>query len=262
MSGPLFEAICIILLYVTFWFFAAQLLKDNGIMDVAWGIGFVIIAWWMVYSYENVHRFWVAMLVTIWGLRLSTYIFIRNLKKGKEDWRYANWRKEWGAKAVLYAYFKVFLLQGFIMWLVAFPLLGTEPLRDYTFLQNIGLALALIGFIWESIADTQLYLFKGRSENKGKIMKKGLWAYSRHPNYFGELVFWWGLYLYSLPFNQPWLSIISPILISFLLLKVSGVPMLEKKYLENEEYLDYIQNTNAFFPSLSSIFASLSSGSK
>lgn len=257
MPEPLVDAICIILLYITFWFVVAQLLKDNGIMDVAWGIGFIIIAWWMHYFYPNSQRLGIALLVTIWGLRLSLYIFIRNLKKGKEDFRYANWRKQWGKKAMLYAFFKVFLLQGFVMWIVAWPILGNEPLGDYSILQTLGFFIALIGFTWEAIADTQLYFFKNKTSNKNKIMRQGLWAFSRHPNYFGEMVFWWGLYLFSLPLNLPYLSIVSPILLTFLLLKVSGVPMLEEKYTSNPEYQDYIRETNVFFPSLSSIFASL-----
>ena len=241
------DTLLLVFLYVNFWFILAQILKDNSIMDIAWGLGFVCISWWIHMFYTSNISGLLMTIVTIWGFRLGLYIFLRARKKG-EDWRYVQMRKHWGQQQMIKAYFRVFLLQGFFMYIIALPLIENDTPTHLGILQIIGLILWLIGFLWESIADWQLFVFKKDAKNKGKLMTTGLWGYSRHPNYFGEIVLWWGIYICILPNSLWWLTIISPITITWLLTKISGVPMLEKKYKNNVEYQAYIKSTNSLIP--------------
>ncbi|MEO1411306.1 MAG: DUF1295 domain-containing protein [Bacteroidota bacterium] len=256
MADPYIFSAVIVLCYVIFWFIVAQVIKDNGIMDVAWGLGFVLISWAVYFNFGYPSGLLIPIIVTIYGLRLSVHIFVRNLGKG-EDWRYANWRREWGKTVVIRAFFQVFLLQGCCMWIIALPLLPVENNASNTylfFLPYVGLVLWLIGFLWESIADWQLLSFKQRPNNREKILTSGLWAYSRHPNYFGEVTLWWGIFLLSLPHSTWWIAILGPLLITFLISRVSGVPMLEAKYRDNPRYQEYVANTNALIPKISRLF--------
>ncbi len=256
MLNPYLFSAVIVLFYVIFWFVIAQIIKDNGIMDVAWGLGFVLISWAFHFNYGYPSGLLLPILVTIYGLRLSVHIFVRNLGHG-EDWRYANWRREWGKTVVIRAFFQVFILQGICMWIIALPLIAVEKNigeTNHFFLPYVGLLLWTLGFLWESISDWQLLSFKKSPGNKGKILTTGLWAYSRHPNYFGELTLWWGFFLLCLPHSIWWIAIASPLLITFLINRVSGVPMLEAKYRDNPAYQAYIANTNALIPKISRIF--------
>ncbi len=238
----------IIFIMMSIIFLIAIVKKDNSIVDVFWGLGFTINAWIIFILYKFPFGITSTIFVTIWGLRLAIYLFLRNNNKG-EDWRYAQWRKDWGKYFYIRSYLQVFMLQGFMMWIISFPLLQI----DNTFIpiqlwQYGGALLWLIGFLWESIADFQLYQFKQKSKNKGKIMQTGLWAYSRHPNYFGEILVWWGIFIFCLPYGKWYITILSPIVITWLLNNVSGVPMLEEKYKQNKNYQKYIQKTNALIP--------------
>jgi steroid 5-alpha reductase family enzyme len=188
-------------------------------------------------------------LVTIWGLRLSFHIFTRN--KGKpEDFRYAKWRQDIGLHWWWISYFQVFLLQGFLMWIVSLPLQGALSYSNsttITWLDALGVLIWLTGFLFESIGDCQLAKFKSDPSNKGKLLSTGLWRYSRHPNYFGDAAQWWGFYLFALAAGA-WWTIISPILMTFLLLRVSGVILLEKTLSARTGYEDYMKSTSSFFP--------------
>ncbi|MCB0621071.1 MAG: DUF1295 domain-containing protein [Saprospiraceae bacterium] len=256
MSILLLETAALILCYMLLWWVIAMVVKDNGLADVAWGLGFVLIAWWEVFRVASDLVFVLAILVSCWGLRLSAYIALRNRRKGKEDWRYAAWREQWGKQAWWRSLAQVFLLQGLLLWLISAPLLVAAwcpacPLETgwWTFPAVwIGFLLWLWGWIWESVADWQLYRFKSRSGVQGRIYTGGLWKYSRHPNYFGELLCWWGIWICSLPAGGWWVSLLSPLLISWLLLRVSGVPMLESRYETDETYRRYRQSTPAVFP--------------
>lgn len=141
------------------------------------------------------------------------------------------------------------MLQGMLLWIIALPIFQIDY-QNAPLLQSTGFGLWLLGFLWEAIADWQLFRFKQQPENVGKVMKGGLWAYSRHPNYFGEIVLWWGIFLYVLSYSNLWIIIWSPITITWLLTRVSGVPMLEKKYRKNSDYQQYIKNSNALIPNL------------
>ncbi|GAB1468458.1 DUF1295 domain-containing protein [Candidatus Cloacimonadota bacterium] len=240
-----------VFLYVNLLFILALLVKKNDIMDIAWGLGFIIITALSLLLDPGYHwrRILVSALVTLWGARLLIYIYLRN--KGKnEDFRYAKWRNDWGKNWVLRSYLQVFLLQGFFMLTIAYPLFlfNQGQFMAFGFLDVIGLLIWLIGFGFEAIGDAQMRKFKANPKNKGKIMNKGLWKLTRHPNYFGESAMWWGIFIIGLSNMHGWLAIFSPIIITTLLLRVSGVPMLEKKYKDNPAYQRYIQKTSSFVP--------------
>jgi len=171
-------------------------LKNASIVDIFWGIGFIIVTW-MAFALTQGYlprKQLVATLVTIWGLRLAIHIRIRNWGK-PEDFRYAKWREENSRRWWWLSFFQVFLLQGILMWIISAPLLAAQTSgfpAILTPLDLLGAALCTLGLLFKSIADLQLMLFKADPANKGKLLTTGLWKYTRHPNYFGEAVVWWG----------------------------------------------------------------------
>lgn len=242
----------IILVAMTALWVLSLILRDASIVDIFWGTGFVITAW--VYFSLTPEGFpgrkWlISLLVTIWGLRLSAYILWRNWGKG-EDFRYRKWREENEDQWWWRSYFQVFVLQGFLMWIISIPLLGGQfagPER-LTLLDYLAFLVWTTGFIFEAVGDWQLAQFKANPDNKGKVLKSGVWRYTRHPNYFGDAAQWWGYYLISAAAGA-WWTVYSPILMTALLLRVSGVAMLEKSLKEEKPgYKEYIESTNAFIP--------------
>ena len=228
-------------------------LKNSSIVDIFWGSGFVITTWvaFLLTPDGFITRKWLlSLLVTMWGLRLSLYILMRNWGK-PEDFRYQAWRNEAGASWWWRSFFKVFLLQGVILWVVAAPLLAAQisPQPDQlTWLDTIALPLWLIGFIFEAAGDWQLSRFKANPANRGKVLDRGVWRYTRHPNYFGDATQWWAYYLFSLAAGG-WWTVFSPILMTLLLLRVSGVTMLEKTLKDEKPgYREYIETTSEFIP--------------
>jgi steroid 5-alpha reductase family enzyme len=232
--------------------FAAALLKrDNSIVDIAWGPGFVLVALLTLLlgkTFED-RQVLVTALVGAWGIRLGVHLYFRNRGRG-EDFRYAKWRKEWGRWFVPRSFFQIFVLQGILMLIVSYGvvLANSSPSPGLGALDVLGAAVWVSGFIFEAAGDAQLKVFKQKPENKGRIMRSGLWRYTRHPNYFGEAVMWWGIFIIDLSLPRGWTGVVSPVLITFLLLRVSGVTMLEKKYAGNNEFQVYARRTNAFFP--------------
>ena len=240
-----------VFVYMIAVFLIAVLAKDNSIVDVAWGPGFILVAvvtFWLRPGSEARHLL-ITLLVAIWGLRLAIHIYLRNRGRG-EDFRYAKWRKDWGRWFIPRSFFQVFMLQGIFMLIISSPLVlvNRSPESGLTLLDALGGILWFIGFLFEAVGDYQLKRFKQKPESKGKIMTTGLWKYARHPNYFGEATLWWGIWLIALSVDSGWAAIISPLTISFLLLKVSGVKMIEKKYAGNEEFAAYARRTSPFFP--------------
>lgn len=240
-----------VFVYMTVVFLIAILAKDNSIVDVGWGPGFILVAvvTFFLRPGSEARHVLITLLVLIWGLRLATHIFLRNRGRG-EDFRYAKWRKDWGRWFIPRSFFQVFMLQGIFMLLISSPtiLVNRSRERGLTMLDALGGLVWLTGFLFEAVGDYQLKRFKQKPESRGKIMAAGLWKYTRHPNYFGEAVLWWGIWLVALSVDSGWAAIISPLTISFLLLKVSGVAMLEKKYAGNEEFAAYARRTSPFFP--------------
>lgn len=250
MSIYLFLGV-ILYFYMIFWYFISVLKKRNDVADIAWGLGFVLMAWLAFYfSGYSLIALIVNIFVTIWGLRLSTHIYLRNRNKG-EDSRYLVWRKEW-KYFYLRSFFQVFLLQGFLLFLIVYPVIfiNENAPSNFNIFYTLGIFVWICGFIFESVADWQLKNFISQPENKGKIMQSGLWAYSRHPNYFGEVTMWWGIFLIALFLPYGVFTILGPLVITYLILFVSGVPMLEKKYEGNPDFEDYKKRTSRFIPML------------
>jgi steroid 5-alpha reductase family enzyme len=241
----------VILIYMAVWFIVAQILRRNDIADIAWGAGFILVAITaMIVSEGMVTRsLLVVFLVTLWGIRLAIHIYKRN--RGKpEDPRYRKWREEWGRHAVIRTLFQLFFLQGLLIVIISLPvtfiiMYGQDP---FGILDALGVCIWLAGFLFEVIGDYQLAQYKRDPAHKGQIMTGGLWTYTRHPNYFGEVVLWWGIYIVALSVTKGWATILGPLTITFLILKVSGIPLLEEKYKENEDFRAYKRRTSAFFP--------------
>ncbi|HNT76378.1 MAG TPA: DUF1295 domain-containing protein [Anaerolineae bacterium] len=228
-------------------------LKNSSIVDIFWGTGFVITAWAAFLITPGgvaARKVLICGIVTVWGLRLSLHLLIRNWSK-PEDFRYQKWRKEAGPSWWWKSFFKVFFLQGVIMWIVAAPLLaaqiGVRP-RQLTWLDFLAILLWLVGFFFEAVGDWQLARFKANPVNKGKVLDTGVWRYTRHPNYFGDAMQWWAYYLIALAAGG-WWTIFSPILMTGLLLRVSGVTLLEKSLKETKPgYKEYAERTSEFIP--------------
>lgn len=228
-------------------------LKNASIVDIFWGAGFAVIA---LATFALSDGYWprkvlIISLAAIWGFRLASYIGWRNAGKG-EDFRYQAMRKRHRDRFALVSLFTVFALQGLLMWVISLPLqfaqLSREPAR-LTWLDFLGALLWAIGLSFEAIGDWQLARFKADPANKGKVMDRGLWAYTRHPNYFGDALLWWGFFLVALATPRGWWTVISPLLMTTLLIKVSGVALLEKTLVKTRpEYRDYVRRTSAFFP--------------
>jgi steroid 5-alpha reductase family enzyme len=237
---------------MTLIFIVALWLKDNSIVDIAYGLAFVLVGWsgYLVYGSNHPRQFLILALITIWGLRLASHIFLRKRGEAGEDFRYRQWREEWGKTFVWRSFLQIFMLQGTVVFLASLPVLLVirQPGGELGWLDLFGVLIWMVGLTFESLGDLQLLRFKQNPANRGHIIQSGLWRYTRHPNYFGEATLWWGIFLIALSSPGGWLAIISPLLIDFLLLKVSGIPMLEVKYQGNAEFEAYKNRTNAFFP--------------
>jgi len=192
----------------------------------------------------------VCALVTAWGLRLAGHIAVRNAGGG-EDFRYRQWRERSGAAFWWVSLFKVFLLQAVVLWVVSSPLLlAQRPLTGagWGWLIPAGLVLWAVGFFFEVVSDWQLLAFKRDPANRGRILDRGLWRLSRHPNYFGEAALWWGIGLIAASAGGP-LALIGPALLTFTLVKISGVAMLDRELATRRPgYSEYIARTPAFLP--------------
>ena len=227
--------------------------KDASVVDIFWGLGFALIAtvcFAAADGYRPRQRL-VAALTVIWGVRLAVYLLWRNWGKG-EDFRYAAMRKRHGARFALVSLYMVFGLQGVLMWVVSLPVQVAQfsPLPSrLTWFDALGALLWAIGLLFEAVGDWQLARFTRDPANNGKVMNRGLWRYTRHPNYFGDACVWWGLFLIALATPAGAWTVIGPVLMTGFLMRVSGVPLLERKLVRTRpEYADYVQRTSTFFP--------------
>ncbi|MNZ72558.1 3-oxo-5-alpha-steroid 4-dehydrogenase [compost metagenome] len=240
-----------IFLYMVILFLAAQIKKDNSIVDIGWGMGFVIIAF-VTFFYKDgfePRQLLILVLVTLWGVRLALHLLIRSIGRA-EDFRYANFRKEWGKNVVVIAFFRVFMLQGFFMLLLAYPIIrvNAEQSGGLDAAAYVGFVIWAIGFLFQAVGDAQLESFKKTRRSKEEVLTTGLWRYTRHPNYFGEAAMWWGIAVIILPVRGGWIAVFSALFMNLLLLKVSGVPFLDKRYAQNAAYQQYKKETNRFLP--------------
>ncbi|MHB8127553.1 MAG: DUF1295 domain-containing protein [Mobilitalea sp.] len=245
------EVVLLILCYFIVFFIVGTLIKNNSTVDIGWGIGFVIVAWFVLLRDPQIllGQFILTLLITLWGLRLFYYIAIRNFGK-KEDFRYAVMRKAWGKWVIPRAFLQVYLLQGVFLYVISLSviLVSRESSRTDLPLLILGIIVWLVGFYFEAVGDYQLKVFISKPENKGKIMMTGLWRYTRHPNYFGEATMWWGIYLLAFSSGASLLALLSPITITLLLVFVSGIPLLEKSMKKKPGFDEYARRTNIFLP--------------
>jgi steroid 5-alpha reductase family enzyme len=247
---PLAVSLAAVLGLTTLVWLASLVRRDASIIDVFWGLGFVLAAWIYLGAGARTGRgALVAALVTLWGLRLSLHILWRNWGRG-EDYRYREMRERSPSSFPLRSLLSVFWLQGLLLWALSTPLHAAQRAEpaSLTPVDALGIALVLVGFAFEAGGDSQLARFKRDPANAGKVMDRGLWRYTRHPNYFGDAVVWWGFFCFAAAAGGYW-TLYSPLLMTLLLLRVSGVALLEKRLRHTKpEYRAYAERTSAFFP--------------
>ncbi|MBK9489257.1 MAG: DUF1295 domain-containing protein [Haliscomenobacter sp.] len=250
MGTTLLVVAALVFGYASLWFLVSVAVKRNDVADIAWGLGYLMICVYLALTQERtVVTMLVYTLVAIWALRLAVHIYLRN--RGKtEDFRYQQWREDWGNSFYLRSYLQVYLLQGLLLWIIAIPIViaglsAEEELSMYTYL---GMAMWAVGFFFQAVGDYQLTQFVKTRTSKEEVLQTGLWRYSRHPNYFGEILMWWGIFVVTLPLPHAGWGVIGPLTITLLLVFVSGVPMLEKRYEGNPVYAAYQQRTSVLIP--------------
>lgn len=226
-------------------------LRDSSIVDIAWGPLFVLVA--AIGAVLGVgwpgRQLLLLGVVGLWGLRLGWHIYRRNRGKG-EDPRYARWRDRHGRRWAWVSLFKVFLLQGALLWLISLPIqltMGATGARRFTVWDALGELIWAAGFLMEAISDAQLAAFKADPQKSG-ILDEGLWRFSRHPNYFGEAVLWWGIWLPALAVPLGWTTVVSPVVITLLLRYVSGVPLTERMMEGRPGWDEYVRRVPVFVP--------------
>ncbi|MEO6027023.1 MAG: DUF1295 domain-containing protein [Candidatus Binatia bacterium] len=228
-------------------------IRDVSIVDIFWGLGFVMVAHWTRATSAGFGpRAWlVTALVTAWGVRLGVYLCWRNWGGG-EDYRYQAMRRHYGANFWLVSLVVVFGLQGVLMWVISLPVqlaVSAPTPSALGVLDALGTVLVVVGLFFETVGDLQLARFKADPANKGTVMDRGLWYYTRHPNYFGDAVVWWGLFCFALTTPGHAWTAIGPVVMTYLLTRLSGVPLLEKKLAKTRPaYADYIARTSSFVP--------------
>lgn len=250
-KAMLISAITIAIVMITTWLVSIGV-RNASIVDIVWGAGFAINSWVLAATIEgdSGRQILMAILVGVWGVRLAGYLAKRNIGHG-EDWRYVAMRKKIGKKFPLVSLYSVFGLQGVLMWLVSLPVMfaNADASPSIGPLAVIGIMVWLTGFAFESIGDFQLARFKKDPDNAGKVMDRGLWSLTRHPNYFGDALLWWGIGIVAAETGSGVIGFIGPVVMTYFLMRVSGVPMLERSLNKRREgYADYVARTSAFIP--------------
>jgi len=254
----LWSAIALVL-FMHIPFLIGTALKNNGVIDSFYPLGFVVLIWtsFILMGTFGIHQIIVTILVTLWGARLAIHVTNRNWGK-PEDKRYRNMRERFGDEVILKSYLRIYLFQSLIIFLVAFPALfiNSNPSPELAFMNwstftlVLGGVIWVIGFYFEAVGDYQLAHFLKQPENKGKIMDQSVWKYTQHPNYFGEVTMWWGIWVISTGIYFPWgfITVFGPIIINFMIINVSGVRLLKKGFEGNDEYAKYQRRTPQFIP--------------
>jgi steroid 5-alpha reductase family enzyme len=235
---------------VAFWVVSLAL-RDASIVDPIWGLAFAAVVWisFLLGDGSSERRLTLALLVSIWGLRLAGYLLARKRSERCEDPRYTALRERYAGRFPIVSLVVVFLFQGILVWVVALPVqvAATQPDRLGA-LDWAGVAVWAVGMIFEAVGDEQLRSFKADPANRGRVMDRGLWRYTRHPNYFGDFMVWWGIYLMALSTGGAWWTIIGPLVMSTLLIRVSGKRLLEAHLGKRPGYADYVARTSGFIP--------------
>ena len=250
-EAMLIAAITIMCVMVATWLLSL-VLKTASIVDIVWGLGFVITSWVLALTIDgdSTRQILLAVMVGAWGLRLGGYLAKRNIGHG-EDWRYKAMRKKKGARFGLISLVTVFGLQGVLMWVVSLPVMfgNSDATPGVGPLAVIGVMVWAVGLSFEAVGDWQLAKFKKDPNNAGKVMQTGLWSLTRHPNYFGDALLWWGIGIVGAETGTGVVGFIGPVVMTVFLLRVSGVPMLERSLMKRREgYAEYAARTSAFIP--------------
>lgn len=250
-DAMLVAAITILCIMVATWLLSL-ILKNASIVDIVWGLGFAITSWVLAITIDgdNTRQILLAVMVGSWGLRLGGYLAKRNIGHG-EDWRYKAMRKKKGARFGLISLVTVFGLQGVLMWVVSLPVMfgNSDATPGVGPLAVIGVMVWAVGLSFEAVGDWQLVQFKKDPNNAGKVMQTGLWSLTRHPNYFGDALLWWGIGIVGAETGSGVIGFIGPVVMTVFLLRVSGVPMLERSLMKRREgYAEYAARTSAFIP--------------
>lgn len=250
-EAMLVSAMTIAVVMVCTWLVSVAI-RNASIVDIVWGAGFAVNAWVLALTQDadGARQVLMAVLVGVWGMRLAGYLARRNLGHG-EDWRYQAMRKKIGARFPLVSLVTVFGLQGVLMWTVSLPVMFANADASPTIgpLAVMGIMVWLVGFAFEAVGDYQLARFKRNPDNAGKVMDQGLWSLTRHPNYFGDALLWWGIGIAAAETGSGVIGFIGPAVMTFLLMRVSGVPILEKSLNRRREgYAEYVARTSGFIP--------------
>lgn len=252
----LIAVIAVAVLFIGLWAVSLAI-SDVSIVDPVWGPAFVVVALVCLIAGDahigsggESRRLLLFVMTALWGLRLGGYLLVRKLGDPGEDRRYTKMRDQRGASFPLYSLLSIFGAQGLLVLIVSLPLqVAAERRTGLDWIIWVGVALWAVGLFFEGVGDEQMRRFKAREDSKGQVMNRGLWGWTRHPNYFGDFCVWWGLWLVALFAGGTWWTVIGPLVMSFLLIKGSGAALLEKDISERRpKYADYIKNTPAFFP--------------
>lgn len=251
MLALLTKGSIIILTLVTLLWFYSIYIKNVSIVDIFWGLGFVILNTYYLLAVDSFtnRQILLLILVSLWGIRLSGYLAFRNIGK-PEDYRYQQFRQDYGPERYWwFSYFQVFLLQGGLILIVSLPLLAININQSgINWLDYIAVLVWSLGFIFEAGGDYQLAQFKKNPKNKGKVLRSGFWKYTRHPNYFGDATVWVAYALFCIASGSYW-QIMGTIIMILLIVKVSGVAMLERTLKDTKPaYREYIEKTHSFIP--------------
>lgn len=251
MIGDLMVSVAILLFaWMTAAFVIASLKKRLDVVDSAWGIGFILAAWFSYAWQPNGRSLLIAILVSLWGVRLAWHTYRRGLRRGRDDPRYDKLSKKWGEKFGVRAYLSIFLLQGALIWVISLPIMlaVADRLPGAPWFMWLGTLWWLKGFAAEAIADWQLSRFISRPKNKGHVLQTGIWRYSRHPNYYGEIVQWLGIGLIACAASFGWLGFIGPLTLAFTIIFISGIPPIENAKKADPEYQAYKKRTSPLIP--------------
>ena len=246
-------SLAVVLAYMAAIWLVSLALRNASMVDAFWGLGFAFLAAVYFVATDGFlgRKILITTLVAVWGLRLSLYILWRNWGKG-EDYRYRAWREKAGEKFWWVSLFQVFLLQGVLLWFISAPILAAQfydSPDELTVADLLGALTWGVGFLFEAVGDWQLAGFKADPANKGKVMQSGLWRHTRHPNYFGDATVWWGYFVIAAGTVDGFWTVFSPVLMTVLLLRVSGVALLERAQVRTKpQYGAYIESTSAFLP--------------
>ena len=251
MSPVLWGVAAVASLMFATWLLSVRLVNAS-IVDIVWGLGFVVVAWVVRAAVhgDNARQWLLTVMVSVWGLRLSGYLFKRNHGNG-EDFRYRAMRKRYGDRFPLVSLVTVFGLQGVLMWIVSLPVqLGQADRTPHVgAIAFVGIAVWCVGIFFEAVGDAQLARFKADPANAGIVMDRGLWRYTRHPNYFGDACVWWGIAIVAAETGSGAIGLVGAVVMNVLLLKVSGVPMLERSLTKRRAgYAEYVRRTSGFIP--------------